>query len=182
MIAVRHQAQGAVDAAGRSAAAAEQSNANAVASERPWVGIVFGIQEFEKGKNPRFAVQYLNTGRRPAKVTAARARPYTYRVFPEHPFYPQEPSNIASAAIIVPNGSLIHNDPLPFPSDTELAELRKFPREKTYYLYAAIDYEDVLTHAKYWTHGCLQFYPEYGGPFGSWINCPFYNEVGDEKP
>jgi hypothetical protein len=185
MIFARHQSQLAMETSKKSAdqalEKAKEANEIAVAGERPWVGILFAIQDFQQGKAPRFTIQYLNSGRRPAKVISSEAVPNTYTVFPKTPFYKKTPGNIRSAAVIVPNGVLTHSDPLPFPSDTELAELRKFPRKKTYYLYGSIEYEDVVTHATHWTHGCLQYYPEYGGPFGSWVNCPFYNEVDEEE-
>jgi hypothetical protein len=181
MVNTRLQMQGAIDAANRSATAAETANTNAVASERPWVGMTFAIQDFEKSKHPRYVIQFTNTGRRPAKVRLARGYSKTYKVFPQHPAYLQEPGNISSTAVIVPNATLTHADTIDFPSETELAELRKFPRQETLYIYASIDYEDVFTHASHWTHGCWQYYPEYGGPFGSWVNCPTYNEVDEDK-
>jgi len=149
--------------------------------QRPWIGIVFAIQDFEKGKRPKFVVQFENTGRRPAKVSIAEAASKTYKVFPKHPVYQRERGNIISTDIIVPNAKLTHTDTIDFPSDTELAELRQFPRQKTLYIYANIEYEDVVTHVSHWTHGCWQYYPEYGGPFGSWVNCALYNEVDEEK-
>jgi len=149
--------------------------------QRPWVGIVFAVQDFEKGKNPRYIAQYINTGRRPAKVIKSRAYTRSYRIFPRQPDYPEQPSNISSIAIIVPNATLTHTDPIPFPSDTELLELKKFPRQETLYIYASIDYEDVITHSSHWTHACWQYYPEYGGLSGSWVNCSVYNEVDEEK-
>lgn len=150
--------------------------------QRPWIGIVFTIQDFEKGKRPKYTVQFQNTGRRPAKVSIAEANSRTYKVFPKHPAYPREPGNISSADVIVPNATLTHTDTIDFPSDAELTELTKFPRQETLYIYASVDYEDVVTHASHWTHGCWQYYPGYGGPFGSWVNCAVYHEVDEERP
>jgi hypothetical protein len=50
-------------------------------------------------------------------------------------------------------------------------------REKILFVYATIQYEDVLTRRPHWTHGCWQYLHGFQNAGSGFVNCDTYNEV-----
>jgi hypothetical protein len=179
MIAVRHQAQGAIDAANRSASAAETANRNAVESERPWVGMSIVIQNWADDKTRKAVVFFTNSGRRPAKATLVQLGKHAFRIFPQNPLYETFTTDVKSIALILPNSFVSNAVPL-----TELTQARLTEpgaRRDTFFVYSNIEYEDVLSHAKHWTHACWQYFTGFENGTYGFVNCSSYNAVDEER-
>lgn len=158
---------------------ARQSIDSAILAERPWIGIVFGIRDWTTGRNASAVVTFTNSGRRPAKVTRARFDNHEYVTFPQNPEYRRNPTEVNSSALMVPNGFVTNSQPLGVVTDQRLDDLRRTHR--TFYIYAAVDYEDVLTHAAHWTHACMQYLPGFENTASGFVNCPAYNDTDEEQ-
>jgi hypothetical protein len=155
---------------------ARRSLRSAIDAERPWVGITFRIQDWTIGRNASANVIFTNSGRRPAKVTRVQFDSNEYVVFPDSPRYRR---NIRNSTLILPNGSVTNTQPLGVVTQSELDDLSL--RHHTFFIYASVDYEDVLTHAVHWTHGCWQYLPEFQNTVSRFVKCPIYNDVDEEK-
>jgi len=149
---------------------------SAIDAERPWVGITFRIQDWTIGRNPSATATFTNGGRRPAKITRVQFDSSEYAVLPDSPRYRR---NIKNPTLILPNGSLTNTQPLGVVTQPALDDLGL--RHHTFFIYASVDYEDVLTHSVHWTHGCWQYVPGVQNTASRFGRCPTYNEVDEEK-
>lgn len=91
---------------------ANRANQTAIDSERPWVGISYAIQDWEVNKFPSATVFFINSGRRPAKVTLVQFDKRDYEVFPNTPSYSRNSTDVKSVALILPNGTLTNTQPI----------------------------------------------------------------------
>jgi hypothetical protein len=155
---------------------ARRSLQSAIDAERPWVGITFRIQDWTVGKSASAIANVTNNGRRPAKVTRVQFDSNQYAVFPDSPRYRR---NIRNSTLILPNGSLTNTQPLGVVTQSELDDFGL--RHHTLFIYASVDYEDVLTHAAHWTRGCLQYFPGAQSTTSKFVKCSTYNDVDEEK-
>jgi hypothetical protein len=145
-------------------------------AERPWVGITFRIQEWTIGRNASATATFTNSGRRPAKVTRVQLDTNEYAAFPDSPRYRR---NIRNSTLILPSGSLTHTQTLGLVTQPKLDDLGL--RHHTFFIYASVDYEDVLTHSAHWTHGCWQYAPGVQNSASRFVKCSTYNDVDEEK-
>jgi len=164
-------------------AAAEISNnlarrtlQSTIDAERPWVGITFRIQDWTIGRNASATATFTNGGRRPAKITRIELDSNEYVVFPDNPRYRR---NIGNSALILPSGSLTNTQRLGVVTKPELDDLGL--RRHTFFVYASVDYEDVLTRSVHWTHACWQYLPGVQNTAGGFVKCSTYNDVDEEK-
>ena len=148
----------------------------AIDAERPWVGITFRIQDLIIGSNASATAVFTNIGRRPAKITRVQFDSNEYVVLPDSPRYRR---NIRYSSLILPNGSLTNTQPLGVITQSELDDLGL--RRHTLFIYASVDYEDVLTHSVHWTHGCSQYVPGVQNTASRFAKCSTYNDVEEEK-
>lgn len=155
---------------------ARRSLQSAIDAERPWVGITFRIQDWTIGKSASAIANVTNNGRRPAKVTRVQFDSNQYAVFPDSPRYRR---NIRNSTLILPNGSLTNTQPLGVVTQSELDDFGL--RRHTFFIYASVDYEDVLTHAAHWTRGCVQYFPGAQSTTSKFVKCSTYNDVDEEK-
>jgi hypothetical protein len=155
---------------------AKRSLQSAIDAERPWVGITFRIQDWTIGKNASAIAMVTNNGRRPAKVTRVQLDNNQYAAFPDTPRYRR---NIKNSILILPNGSLTNTQPLGVVTQSELDDLGL--RRRAFFIYASVDYEDVLTHAAHWTRGCLQYLPGVQNAASRFVKCSTYNDVDEER-
>jgi hypothetical protein len=51
------------------ALAANTANSNSLEADRPWMGGTLNVADFAVGKTPTYTVSFMNSGKRPAKVT-----------------------------------------------------------------------------------------------------------------
>ena len=156
---------------------AKQSLQSAIEAERPWVGITFRIQDWTIGRNASAIATLTNSGRRPAKVTRLQFDANEYVVFPDGPRYRRN-TNIRSPAVILANGFLTNTQPLGVVTQSELDNLGL--RHRAFFIYASVDYEDVLTHSIHWTHGCLEYLPGSQNAASRFIKCSTYNDLDEE--
>jgi hypothetical protein len=152
-----------------------EANKIAVNSERPWMGMGITIQDWAVDKSPRVIVFFSNTGRRPAKVFRVRSDSNDFKAFPQNPPYRRQATDVASVALVVPNSALTNTIPLNRLTQIRLNELAS--RQYTFFVYASIEYEDVLTRANHWTHGCWQYLPGFENAASGFVNCSTYNET-----
>lgn len=155
---------------------ARRSLQSAIDAERPWVGITFRIQDWTIGKSASAIANVTNNGRRPAKVTRVQFDSNQYAVFPDSPRYRR---NIRNSTLILPNGSLTNTQPLGVVTQSELDDFGL--RHHTFFIYASVDYEDVLTHAAHWTRGCLQYLSGAQSTTSKFVKCSTYNDVDEER-
>ena len=143
------------------------------------------------GKNPTAVVTIINSGRRPAKVTTAEAAGQHFAIFPKVPTYQQKDAapgfsflDFKSVSIMVPNQGTTMTVRIP-PVTAPLMAVYE-SKSLTYYIYAQVVYEDVLSHRAHWTHLCWEYYPGLkdanGDGSNAFVNCPTYNEVDPEHP
>jgi hypothetical protein len=156
---------------------AEIANANALEADRPWIGTVLGISDFSTDKTPTFTVTFQNSGKSPAKVTLTQTLSVD-KDFGGDPIY--EPYDTTpSASFIVPGQVVISSwkgksylSPIPEvlmkQLDTEIVPFR---------IYAKIEYTDIRTSKKYWTHACWRYLPLHTAINGGFGNCNEYNDA-----
>ncbi len=162
---------------------ANRANQTAIDSERPWVGTTFTIQDWTVGRAPVAHVAFVNSGRRPAKITDAWFDAGDFKVFPRNPFHGRDyPAihNVNSVGLILPNANLTNTRVLDRLTQARLDELAA--RQHTFFIYASIEYEDVLTHAKHWTHACWQYLPGFQNDKSGFVNCATYNDIDAMTP
>ena len=155
---------------------AKRSFQSAIDAERPWVGIIFRVQDWTIGRNANATMNFTNSGRRPAKVTRVQFDSNQYVGFPNTPKYRR---NIRNSSLVLPSGSFTNTQPLGVVTQPELDDLNL--RHHTFFIYASVDYEDVLTHAVHWTHGCWQYLPGVQNTASRFVKCSTYNDVDEEK-
>ena len=155
---------------------AKEANRLTVESERPWIGVSIAIQDWQEGRSATSTVTFTNGGRRPAKLLAARFGNHEYVVLPGSPEYPaRQPTDVHSVVLIIPNGTASSAQPLGQVTHDRLDRLGQ--RHVKFFIYASVDYEDVGTHAKHWTHGCVQYLPGFSNQANGFVSCESYNDV-----
>jgi hypothetical protein len=155
---------------------ARRSIQSAIDAERPWVGITFRIQDWAIGRSASATAIFTNSGRRPAKITRIELDSNEYVVFPDNPRYRR---NIKNSTLILPSGSLTNTQPLGVITQPKLDDLGL--RRHTFFIYASVDYEDLLTRSVHWTHSCWQYVPGVQNTASRFVKCSTYNDVDEEK-
>ena len=145
-------------------------------AERPWVGITFRIQDWTVGRNASATAILTNSGRRPAKITRVQLDTNQFVVFPDNPRYRRD---IRNSTLIFPSGSLTNTQPLGVITQPKLDDLGL--RRHTFFIYASVDYEDVLTKSVHRTHSCWQYVPGVQNTASRFVKCSTYNDVDEEK-
>ena len=161
---------------------ANQAIRNAVDAERPWVGISFSTYNWADPKSPTASatVYFSNSGRRPARATLVQFGKGDFVNLPDNPPYQSYTTDVHSIALILPNAAPVSNtEAIPQLTLDRLQTLNR--NRQIFFIYASIQYEDVLTHAQHWTHGCIQFLPGFTNAGAGFVNCAMYNEVDPEK-
>lgn len=164
-----------VGQATRLARATEQANAHSLEFDRPWIGISLVPQDFPNGNPPTITAQIMNNGRRTAKITLSEYGSGAYPTFPDDIHYPT--STTPSTTLLVPNS---HSDVI-INISTEAVDKDHLSAYDsgiiTFFVYANIEYEDVITHKKHWTHACLRYIPTNAAFKAGFYTCPQYNDV-----
>ncbi|HKI27166.1 MAG TPA: hypothetical protein VKA07_12620 [Candidatus Sulfotelmatobacter sp.] len=143
--------------------------------DRPWVGIeTFTTNGIQEGQKFVFTMLILNRGRRPAKVAVKGPKMQDYDKFPKNPTYEKQTTSIG---LILPDGHLKVSLPLTV-IQPGLHETLKNSGH-TLYIHTAIEYEDVTTHERHWTHWCVQYSPEsyLTRPEDTFNQCLTYNDA-----
>jgi uncharacterized repeat protein (TIGR01451 family) len=158
------------------ALAANIANANTLQADRPWMGAYFNVDGFAVGKTPTYTVTFVNTGKRPAKVTLTQtlstsvdfgAKP-TYRTYDVTP----------STSFVVPGQTLTASWKEPQMNPISEEYMKAFESgSPSFRVYAKIEYTDVRTNSKYWTHVCWRYTPSQTAVDRGFSNCTEYNDA-----
>jgi hypothetical protein len=167
-----------VKQATRLAAATEKANANFLNSDRPWMGSFFSVDGFATGKTPTYSVTFINSGKRPARVTRTEtlAAPIDFGENPTYRVYDVTPS----ITVIVPGQAVGAS----WKDDTDLMNpiSDKVMGALTsgaipFRIYARVEYTDLRTNIPYWTHACWRYTPQYTAINSGFSNCKEYNDA-----
>ena len=157
----------------------EAGNKNMMEADRPWMGAVASVANFDVGKKTTFAVTFLNSGRRPARVSFTGTHAQSYPRFPSDPDKEYVFDTTPSTNIAVPGQNILSASV----SRTELSEAEMNAVTSgvlTYFLFGKIEYWDAKTNVGYWTHVCIRYMPTMKNETDNgWRNCTDYNEVGE---
>ncbi|HUY95246.1 MAG TPA: hypothetical protein VMU71_08095 [Terracidiphilus sp.] len=152
------------------------------AANRPWIGVHFRVHGFDKGSDPEVTFTTYNCGKSAAFITRS-----VYIASPNKPTgsdvsaaVPNMVNGIGASGLSAPGDST--DIPLAIQKSAVSAENMKAYGQKgrDFYLYAEIDYSDVFTKMKHWTHFCVQYRP-YGseGKNSGFFPCQFFNDTDD---
>lgn len=158
------------------ALAANTANTNTLQADRPWMAASISVDGFATGKTPTYTVTFINTGKRPAKVTLTQTLSiaFDYGAKPTYRPYDTTPST----SFVVPGQSLtvLWKDELLNPVSAEL--MKAFDSgSQPFRVYAKIEYTDVRTKGNYWTHVCWRYTPSYRAVDGGFSSCTGYNDA-----
>jgi hypothetical protein len=167
----------------RLATATETANAHSIEFDRPWIGITILPQDFPNGKPPTFNIQVINSGRRPALVTLDASGTQALPTFPVGSPFPANDPRIAvspSTELLVPGAhseSVINVSPAAVDAD-HLAAYDS--GALSFFAFVDVEYEDVVTRTKHWTHHCIRYFPAVLDTKAGFYNCTVYNDVDQE--
>jgi hypothetical protein len=166
-----------VQQASRLADEAEIANQNVVNSDRPWMGGILTVSNFDVGGKPLYSYVFINSGRRPARVTLIATKAKLYPVFPSAPDKEYSHDADPSTSVIVPGQSAVftHLDEGEVSQhDMDVLKEGSF----TVFSFAKVEYVDLRTDTHYWTHACIRFIPKMKiGNDSGWRNCNEYNDA-----
>jgi hypothetical protein len=162
------------------AIAANTANMNTLEADRPWMGAYFSVDGFAAGKTPTYTVTFVNSGKRPAIVnlTQTLAGPFDFGANPTYKPYDTTPSTgfavpgQATVASWRDDGQLMN--PI---SDEIMKALNSEPTPLPFRVYAKIEYTDIRTRAKYWTHVCWRYTPSHTAVNNGFSSCAEYNDA-----
>jgi len=161
----------------RLAKATEEANANVVNSDRPWMGTSFGVDSFASGATPTYTVVFTNSGKRPARVmlTQTMSSLVDYGNKPVYPSYDVTPS----ISVAVPGQPLTTTWKETNTAMNPISDvlLRLLAAGGPFRVYANIEYTDIRTDIKYWTHACWRYTPNQSPNAIGFSNCPEYNDA-----
>ena len=146
-------------ATNRLATATETANANVLEADRPWFGAILTAQDaIEVGKTPGITVLFINSGKRPARVLISQIASNWFAVFPKNPPYPIPPGRVKSSDVVVPNSDVIAKLILTQkPLDQATVDAAETGKPKKFFIYADIEYLDLRTQTKHFTHSCWEY-------------------------
>jgi len=193
MLSVRHQTQQAIQAANRSAKAAEDANDYAVAANRPWIGQVdsghdptFAKGSDEKGKWVTFRnlFAFKNAGRRPASIEAIETTAQCGTTCTVNPAFSRSMTSCGDTfggSMILPGGRNQTSHGIVMP-DVQINSILGLPigEEKwnliqtetlKFCIYYRIQYRDVsFPKELHHSQGCRVLMPKVGPIFASCAN------------
>jgi len=157
----------------RSVHVAEEANNTTLEAGRPWVGAQFEVSNFVLGETPTYTISYVNTGGRPAVITAAFNHAGLYEAFPSDPDKEYGPW-AGGTRFIVPGQPFIMSNPGIYP----LNDVQMSGSPKTIYVFGKVEYSDPRTNRQYWTHICVRYLPAYANTGGNGFeSCHGYNDA-----
>jgi hypothetical protein len=158
------------------AQAANIANMNALQADRPWMGAYLNVDGFSAGKTPTYTVTFVNSGKRPARVTLTEtlAGNIDFGANPVYRLYDTTPS-ITFAVPGQPVAASWKDDQFN-PISDEL--MKAFDSGKLpFRVYAKVEYTDLRTNGKYWTHVCWRYTPTHTAINAGFSNCAEYNDA-----
>jgi hypothetical protein len=168
-----------VTQASRLASATEKANAGVTAADRPWIGVVIQVTDFDLGKSPTINVAFTNSGKRPARVDLSVWTGGLYLIFPFDPDSKYDLTSVApSTTIIVPGQTFTMGQTIKGAlAQTDFDQMKGEPLQ-TYFVFAKIEYWDLQTNEFHYTHACVRYIPKAKSATDSGFrNCKEYNEA-----
>ncbi len=163
--------QAQIGAANRLADEANRANQNGVMAERPWIGLQ-EIQFGQVGSIQVINLLFANSGQRPGRVFSSEVQAGYFAKFPDNPKY-NRMYNEPSTTLVLPRTQM--SLPLEMPV-AEFAAIDRVPG-KTFFVYAHVEYEDVRTHERHWTHYCTRHSPTTAHGHNGFVECRTYNDA-----
>jgi hypothetical protein len=169
------------DADNAMAFAANTANSNSLEADRPWIGAYLSVADFAAAKTPSYTVSFINSGKRPARITRVQTMS-AFRSDGDHPVYPPFDAT-PSVSITVPGQAFVSTwteiDPHLNPMTSEVMDRVMLTTDAAIpvRVYAKVEYEDVRTAKNYWTHVCWRFMPSYVKINGGFTSCSEYNDA-----
>ena len=163
--------------ASRLASDTEKANENVLNSDRPWVGIGFDVDGFEAGKTPTYRLTFLNSGKRPAKLTITEGIS-TSTDFGNSPSY--LPSRLAPSTVLLVPGQQAGS------AWKDISNFNPMTKEQfdslqsgliRLLIYGNVEYTDLKTGTQHWTHICLRYTPKTMPIANGFSNCSNYNDA-----
>jgi hypothetical protein len=162
---------------GRLADETGNANQNVVDADRPWMGGAIAVSDFEVGKKPVYVITFINSGKRPARLSLTATRENAYQIFPAQPDKEYIFDTTPSTSVIVPGQPSVSIGS----SETEITQTAMDILKGgtyTFFVFAKVEYTDLRTNAKHWTHICERFIPKFKlGNDNGWRNCQEYNDA-----
>ena len=162
-------------AAKAQADAVAQANTNALNAERPWIGVALQATDLEPDKPTTVTLAFPNGGRRPAKIALTQYAWNPFVDFPTNPSYPPS-QTIASTNVILPNMQSTVTFTIDKLTKAQMAAFMP-PSTESLYIYANVEYSDIVTGANHWTHACWRYFHFEKGIKSGFYNCREYNSV-----
>jgi hypothetical protein len=165
--------QGQINEMHRLADETHTANANFVFSDRPWLAITISITDFGPNKTPIKEVRIVNSGKRPALITNFSTDGRYFNAMVETPPYKKQlslhqllvPGTHYEAVIDLFVGGILT------PQAFAIIESRK----ASFFSYAKVEYTDIWTGARYYTHACVSYMPATQETSATFVGCEAYN-------
>jgi hypothetical protein len=154
----------------------EKANQNVVEADRPWMGGNITVTNFSIGKKPTVIVNFINSGRRPARLDLTEVQTLARETFPKNPDAEYTSDTTPSTSVVVPGQSTFLGPTLGevIQSDLDLLDGGKF----TYFIFAKVEYRDLRTNQRHWTHICVRYIPKLKSDANNGFrNCEEYNDA-----
>jgi hypothetical protein len=166
-----------ISQASRLATATEKANSNVLTADRPWFGATLTQQDaIEVGKIPSATIIFVNSGKRPARVVLAESADNWYDKFPQKPSYQTMP--LISTEMVVPGSAVTDKFNL---SKQPLSQLEvdtaQTGKPARLFLYANVEYVDVKTSERYFTHACWVYIGNEPTLSKGFYNCGEYQDA-----
>jgi hypothetical protein len=165
-----------VQQASRLADDTEAANQNVVEADRPWMGAYINVTNFSVGKKPNITANFLNSGKRPARLDLSAITEEAREMFPKNPDAEYIFDTTPSRSVIVPGQTSTMSQTLAEVTQANLDSLNdgKF----TYFIFAKVEYRDLRTSQRHWTHICMRYMPKMKSDTDNGFrNCEEYNDA-----
>ncbi len=171
-----------VKQASRLAKDTEEANANALQADRPWMGGYIQVSDFEADKKPTYTIVFTNSGRRPAHIDFSGAREDWYPAFPADPdreYWARVTDEQPSTNVVVPGQQVIMVSQGTTPlTPVDLTWASTLDSTHVFFVFADVNYTDLRTNEKHWTHICERYYPKMKtDKDAGFRNCKEYNDA-----
>jgi hypothetical protein len=156
----------------RLAKATATANRNVIEADRPWMGASLSVADFGSGKTPTYTVIFVNSGKRPARVTLTQALA-DFKDSSQFPPYDVTPSVVGLSFPTSRSGLRGRATIRSRRSSGGVSAPMRFLFGCTPELITGI----CGTNARYWTHVCWRYTPTHTAINGDFSNCSEYNEA-----
>jgi hypothetical protein len=166
-----------ISQARRLATATEQANDNVINADRPWMGGNITVADFEVGKVATFTATYTNTGKRPTRADLTAISAFPSASFPTDIEAKYHFDVSPSTTFVVPGQQAVATVDANAALDQKGMDILASGTLR-YFVVSKIEYTDLKTNAKYWTHLCTEYLPKRKSKTNNGFgNCTEYNDA-----